>query len=101
MRHRNIGKGKIMSVAKAAVIEFYESKSTFVYSGDLDFFHRVIDRAGAEHVGPGTHHRVLACIRSSPLWKQHGTIRGWGNGRANTYVPIQHNSQAQERNSVS
>jgi hypothetical protein len=91
MRHRNIGKGKVMSVAKAAVIEFYESKSAFVYSGDLDFFHRVIDRAGAEHVGPGTHHRVLACIRSSPLWKQHGTIPGWGGRRANTYVPIPHN----------
>ncbi len=76
-----------MSIAKAAVIEFYKSKSAFVYSGDLDFFHRVINRAGAEHIGPATNHAVLACIRSSSLWKQHGTIPGWGNRRANTYVP--------------
>ena len=88
MKHHKIGRGKTMSIAKAAVIEFNEGKSgSFVYSGDIDFFHRVIDRAGAKHVGPATMHQVLACIRSSKLWKQQGTIPGWGGKRANTYIP--------------
>jgi hypothetical protein len=88
IKPNNIGRGKTMSIAKAAVIEFNEGKcGSFVYSGDIDFFHRVIDRAGAKHVGPATMHQVLACIRSSRLWKKHGTIPGWGGKPANTYIP--------------
>jgi hypothetical protein len=45
IKPNNIGRGKTMSIAKAAVIEFNEGKcGSFVYSGDIDFFHRVIDR---------------------------------------------------------
>jgi hypothetical protein len=82
-----IGKGNNMSIAKAALLVFRDSKMNFVYSGDLNFFHDVIDIAGANHCGPATHRQVLACIRNSPFWEVSGTIPGWGNSRANTYKP--------------
>lgn len=88
MKIPKIGRGIKMSVAKGALLAFCdEPEMNFVYSGDISFFHKAIDYAGAKHCGPATHHQVLACLRSSPYWEVNGTIPGWGERRANTYVP--------------
>lgn len=87
-----IGRGERLSVAKAALIAYYEHDGKevgFIYSGMLNFFHRAVDIAGAEHCGPGTHEQVLSILRSSPMWDISGTIPGWGQARANTYKPSQ------------
>lgn len=88
-----IGKGKNMSVAKAALVFFYEDEefnefgASFIYSGDLGPIHRIVDIAGAKHCSLFTHHQILSCLRSSPYWQVDGTITGWGGRAANCYVP--------------
>ena len=94
IRKINIGRGKNMSIAKAALKYYYENLKDecngigwFIYSGDLNGFHTIIDIAGAKHASFFTHHQVLNCIRNSPYWEVSGTTKGWNNKYANIYTP--------------
>ena len=89
-----IGRGKNMSIAKAALKVYYEwfkdecnGVAWFIYSGDTNLLHKIVDEAGAKHCSLFTGHQVLSCLRSSPFWEVSGTIPGWGNRMANVYVP--------------
>lgn len=94
IKESRLGKGKNMSIAKAALVVFYErlvpeqGYSAYIYSGDLSIAHDIVDIAGAKHCGPGTHWQVLKCLISSPYW-EHSLwyINGWRNRRANCYHP--------------
>lgn len=90
MKKKTLGRGKNMSIAKAALIYFYEESDvigSFIYTGDIEVLHRIVDIAGAEHCGPNTKDLVISCLRSSPYWVSDGVIPGWGNRIANAYVP--------------
>jgi hypothetical protein len=96
----HIGRGKVMSIPKAAVIEFYENhvkEKDFIYYGDLDFMHDVIHRAGAKHVGPMTTFRVCDCLRQSDLWESKfmpGFLSGFrGHGGATSFEPSEKGKQ--------
>lgn len=91
-KSRSIGKGKNMSIAKAALIVFYDylvknDHAQFIYSGDLDLLHQIIDVAGAKHRGPFTKDQVLSRINKSTYWKADATIPGRGNREAYCYTP--------------
>lgn len=90
-----IGRGTKMSIAKAALHVFYEEyhssedylADNFIYSGEVDLLHKIIDFAGAEHCSVDTIHQVLNCLNISPYWETNGTIQGWQNRKANCYRP--------------
>ena len=90
-----IGRGKNISIAKAALIYFYEDMDTswegrFLDYGDLKMAHTIIDIAGAQHAGPATSVQVTACLSSSNLWDKemmYGFYKGIGNGNCNAYIP--------------
>jgi hypothetical protein len=82
-----LGKGKNMSIAKAALIVFYELELNFIYSGELDIAHEIVEVAGAKHCSFFTHQQVLSRLYSSDYWTTDGKIQGWGNKPANCYVP--------------
>lgn len=94
MKYHYIGRGKNMSIAKAALKYYFEDfkeecdgVAWFLYSGDTNSMHKIIEIAGAEHCSFLTTHQVLSCIRSSPYWIASGVIPGWRNRRANVYTP--------------
>lgn len=88
-----IGRGKNMSIAKAALIVFFERvkpdwENAYFYSGDLNTLHEIVDVAGAEHCSAATIHQVLGCLNGSPYWgTDNWQTKGWGNRRANCYRP--------------
>ena len=83
MNRPRLGQGKNMSISQAGLIYYYkvflpESFGVdFIYSGDLDAFHKIVDIAGAKQCSWFTHHQVLNCLRSSPYWQKCGTIPRW------------------------
>lgn len=94
MKMPRLGRGKNMSIAKAALVVFYEKvlpefgKNAYVYSGDLNTFHDIVDVAGANHCSFLTHHQVLSCMRSSSYWSTDGwQVKGWREKWANCYRP--------------
>lgn len=82
-----LGKGKNMSIAKAALIVFYKLELSFIYSGDLEIAHEIVHIAGAKHCSYFTHQQVLSRIFNSPYWTTDGKIQSWGNRLANCYIP--------------
>ena len=88
-----IGRGKRMSIAKAALLVHFHGKltypdfSNYVYTGDLDNIHWIVEIAGANHCGPATAHQVVGCLGNSPYWKVDGYVRGWSESRAACYMP--------------
>src|SRR5260221_7883336 len=88
-----IGKGKNMSISKAALIVFFQElkpewENAYIYSGDLKTAHDIIDVAGAKHCSATTTHQVLNCLNGSPYWcTNNWQTKGWGNRRANCYRP--------------
>lgn len=99
-----LGRGKNMSIARAALIYYFESmlpesENAFIYSGDLDVHHKIVDLAGAKHCSVLTAHRVLGCLNASPYWKSGlCQTKGWLNRRANTYRPSELGKQYYENN---
>lgn len=100
-----IGKGKKMSIAKAALIVYFdewpEGESggySYFCSGDLDLLHKIIDVADAKHAGPGTHHQVLSRINSSSYWVANHKTVGWGGRRAFCYTPSEKGKKYYEQN---
>lgn len=92
------GRGKNMSIAKAAIVWFFEGwkkgdamqQPTRWDWGDFGFSHEIIDIAGAKQCGPNTTHCVSAILAKSDLWNkrfyQH-LYPGFGTGAANVYTP--------------
>jgi hypothetical protein len=91
---RHIGRGTKFSIGKAALIYYYslpdnDLGDAFIYTGDLDAVHDIVDIAGAQHASMNTTRQVIGCINGSSFWEQHGEIQGWGNKIAHTYKPSQ------------
>lgn len=93
-KNHKIGRGKNMSIAKAALIVFYKhypqgEKDTggYIYTGDLDVIHEIVDIAGANHCSFLTHPQVIGCIRGSSYWKSEGQVESWKGSSANCYIP--------------
>jgi len=91
------GRGKKMSIAKAALVWFYEGwKNGETHDsqpiqwdwGEYGASHEIIDIAGAENVGPNTTHCVSQALAKSPFWNKR-FIRNFysGIGSANIYTP--------------
>lgn len=90
MKSHKIGRGKNMSIAKAALVVFYhdwQHPPHYLYTGELDLLHEVVEVAGANHCGPATHQQVISCLNASPYWEAKGVIPGWGNRWANALTP--------------
>lgn len=91
----SIGKGKHFSIAKAALIFYYESGNfkdgdTFDY-GNFGYMHEIVDIAGCTHRGAFTSTQVSSRLIGSPLWSSE-CVRGFykgmaGNGRASLLKP--------------
>ncbi len=94
-RIHRIGRGKNMSIAKAALVWFYNNMNKhagFVDWGDLDFIHGVVDIAGANHCSFLTAGQVCTCINNSPYWTGemvYGFYNGIGNNHAKLYQPTE------------
>lgn len=99
MKKPKIGKGKNMSIARAALIFFYEEflpgeiepQKAYLNYGHLDHMHRIVEIAGAKQASFFTHAQVSGRLASSPLW-DHKLIAGFasgmrGHGSANVYRP--------------
>lgn len=94
-----IGRGKNMSIAKAALkfyfeeYDFYEShkEEAFLDYGNINDMHRIVDIAGAEHCSFLTSAQVTSCLANSPYWEKtfvHGFYSGMrGHGGANCFYP--------------
>src|SRR4051812_36902394 len=93
-----LGRGKHMSIPKAALIYFYGdfAKETngvgqFLTWGDYGAMHNIVDIAGAKHISASTATKVSASLAASPYWDNNycpGMYSGMmGNGGANCYVP--------------
>ena len=81
-----------MSVAKAALVAFFEPEEPehapgYIYSGDTDLLHRIVDIAGAKHRSFFTGNQVLSRLHNSPYWEITGYVRGWRERRAAAYEP--------------
>lgn len=87
MKIPRIGRGKNMSIAKAALIVFERHEQTYFYTGDLNIMHEIVDVAGAKQVSFFTAQQVCACLNSSPYWECNFWTKGWCNRRANCYEP--------------
>lgn len=85
-----IGKGSIMSIAKAAVVYFHEEfdGETLNY-GDLEAMHRIVTLAGAKQQSFFTPAQVSACLANSPYWNKKFVSTFYsgmrGHGGANCY----------------
>ena len=94
---RNIGKGKNMSISRAALKVFFEEiaptekeqEREYISSGDLNIIHRIVDVAGAEHASIHTLHQVLSRLSSSPYWHATHSTKGWNGGTANCWIPTE------------
>lgn len=96
--YKNIGRGKNFSIAKAALIVYYEEiapdwDDAFLDYGDLNVIHRIVDVAGAQHCSVVTHNQVTSCLRNSPYWNNKfcpGFYSGMrGHGGASLFTPSQ------------
>lgn len=81
-----------MSIAKAALIVYYETiipewPDGWIYTGDLSYIHEIVRIAGAKQCSFHTTHQVLSCLNNSPFWKSDGVTTGWQGKRANCYKP--------------
>lgn len=98
-----IGRGKNMSVAKAALKFYFEEaipqrgEDVFLDYGDLDDMHRIIDIAGANHCSMFTATQVTSCLANSPYWDKEyisGVYSGMrGHGGANIFTPSEKGKQ--------
>lgn len=92
--NKNLGKGKYYSIAKAALIYYYEENKDFHFLdvGQFGIMHRIVDIAGAYHCGPDTAKQVSSRLSNSSLWESDfvpGFYKGivpFGGG-VNTYKP--------------
>lgn len=94
-----LGRGKNMSIAKAALKFYYEEllsesyhdENSFLDYGDLDNMHRIVDIAGCNHCSFFTATQVSSCLSNSPYWDKKfipGFYSGFkGHGGANIYRP--------------
>ena len=109
MKKPKLGKGKNMSIAKAALIFFFEDKDILKYGcsfltwGDLNAMHAIVDIAGANHCSFFTAVQVIACLRNSPYWKCEfvpGMYSGFqrGHGGASCCSPSEKGRLYYERN---
>lgn len=103
MNDLSIGKGKKMSIAKAALIYYYETFLPYIPSidpenntptlnyGHLDGLHDIVDIAGAKNMSYLTHKQVSKRLANSPYWDKEfipGFYSGLrGHGGANVYRP--------------
>lgn len=94
-----IGRGKNMSVAKAALIVFYDKEGVgYFYTGDLGYMHEIVDVAGAKHCSMYTAQQVASCLNSSPYWEATGRTKSWGNSWAHCYEPSKKGEEYYEKN---
>lgn len=92
-----LGKGKNMSIAKAALKFYYEEAvpergtDTFLDYGDLEDMHRIVTIAGAKHCSFFTAAQVSGRLAKSPYWNKKfipGFYSGMrGHGGANIFTP--------------
>lgn len=94
-----LGRGKNISIAKAALIFYFEEcnffkshgEKAFLNYGDLDSMHRIVDIAGANHCSFFTATQVSSCLANSPYWDKEfipGFYFGFkGHGGANIFTP--------------
>ncbi|MFW6015280.1 MAG: hypothetical protein ACOCRK_02480 [bacterium] len=94
MKIPKIGRGKNMSIAKAALIVFYEFEfaGPYIYTGNLVSIHLIIDIAGAKHCSFITARQVVACLNNSPYWNVEGQVNVL-RGIANCYIPSKEGKQ--------
>lgn len=104
MPRRNIGPGTNMSIAKAALIFFYERNEDEFDSlnyGNLFAMHAIVDIAGGQHIGPDTPAQVTARLAGSPYWDSElirGMYKGMrGNGNAAFYTPSKKGKEFYEK----
>jgi len=77
-----IGKGKNMSVPKAALVFYFsEYEGSVLTYGHMDEMHRIIDIAGAKHQSMLSPTQVISSLRNSPYWDCN-LIRGFYPGLA-------------------
>lgn len=95
MKIPRIGRGKKFSIAKAALIFYFEDKENAgrdLNWGDLNAMNGIVDIAGAEHASFFTPTQVIACLRNSPYWDCtccFGFYAGISNGKASVCSPSQ------------
>ena len=86
--NHKIGRGTKFSIAKAALIFYFEDEEYTLHDldwGELDAMHKIIDIAGAQHCSFLTSVQVISCLRNSPYWDCqciYGFYNGIGNGKA-------------------
>ena len=92
MKQPTLGKGKNMSIAKAALVWWFsqEDSPIFLDYGMPSQLHEIVDIAGAEHRSFFTPFLVSRALANSPYWKKEmhpHLYPGIGNGRGNMYTP--------------
>lgn len=96
----SIGRGKKYSIAKAALIFYYEVKlkeyaninaAPYLDYGELDDMHEIVEIAGAKQMSSYTPAQVSGRLANSPYWDKKyiaGFYAGMrGHGGANVYRP--------------
>lgn len=100
MKKPTLGRGKNMSIPKAALVWFFEkwkdgdrvSAPTNWDYGEFGLAHEIVDIAGAEHVSFFTSPLVAAALARSPFWNKKrywGMYAGFRGGQAhpNLFTP--------------
>jgi len=103
-----LGLGKYMSIPKAGLIvffrpdifvdKFYKNLLSFIYTGDLDIIHKIVDVAGANHCSMFTAQQVTSCLNNSPYWTVDGKISSWLGRLANCYKPSEKGIEYYKKN---
>ena len=91
----SIGKGKNMSIPKAALILYFEhediGEDDGIDYGQPDYMHLIVEIAGAKHKSYLTSPQVTSRLSGSPYWNgkhYRGFYSGMsGNGGATIYKP--------------
>ena len=78
-----------LAVAALLVFKYDDEFSERIHysTGDPEFAHAAIDRAGRKQLGPITNQVVAKALAASPYWEADGWTTGWGGRRARTYIP--------------
>ena len=102
----NIGRGKNMSLAKAALKYYYEvlllewGFESLDY-GLLSVMHDIIDIAGAKQTSLFAPSQVTNCLAKSPYWKKSFIPRFYngmrGHGGANIFTPSEKGKEYYEK----
>lgn len=103
MTKPTLGRGKNMSIAKAALKFYYEELAgDFLVYGNVEDMHRIVDIAGAKHISFFTPTAVTKRLAQSPYWDKHfcrGFYAGFrGHGGANIFAPSEKGKAFYEKN---